>query len=69
MHARRVMSLGNAVVGAVHGVALTVHAIGLGLSMATGHVGKSAIKQVDRLLSNTNLDMWLEVFRHGLRSW
>ena len=62
MHARRVQSLGNAVVGAVHGVALTVHAIGLGLSMATGAVGKSAIKQVDRLLSNTNLDLWFEVF-------
>ncbi len=56
------MSLGNAVVGAVHGVALTVHAIGQGLSMATGHVGKSAIKQVDRLLSNPKLDLWSEVF-------
>ncbi len=56
------MSLGNAVVGAVHGVALTVHAIGQGLSMASGLWGKSAIKQVDRLLSNTNLDLWSEVF-------
>lgn len=62
MHARRVMSLGNAVIGAVHGVALSVHAIGQGLSMATGHCGKTAIKQVDRLLSNDNLDLWSEVF-------
>jgi hypothetical protein len=62
MHARRVMSLGNAVVGAVHGIALTVHAIGQGLSIATGLWSKSAIKQVDRLLSNTNLDLWSEVF-------
>ncbi|MGD0679543.1 MAG: transposase [Polyangiaceae bacterium] len=49
-------------VGAVHGVALTVHAIGHGLASATGAFGKSAIKQVDRLLSNTNLDLGLEVF-------
>jgi hypothetical protein len=62
MHAKRVMSLGNAVIGAVHGVALSVHAIGQGLSMATGLWGKSAIKQVDRLLSNGNLDLWSEVF-------
>jgi len=62
MHAMRVMSLGNAVVGAIHGVALTVHAIGQGLSMAAGLQGKSTIKQVDRLLSNKSLDLWSEVF-------
>jgi hypothetical protein len=62
VHARRVMSLGNAVVGAVHGVALTVHAIGHGLSIASGLVSKSAIKQVDRLLSNQNLNLWQEIF-------
>ena len=62
MHARRVLSLGNAVVGAVHGVALSVHAIGHGLSMAAGLRGKSAIKQVDRLLSNESLRVWEDVF-------
>jgi len=62
MHARRVLSLGNAAVGAVHGVALTVHAVGQGLASATGAMGKSAIKQVDRLLSNPNLDLGSEVF-------
>jgi len=62
MHARRVLSLGNAAVGAVHGVAMTVHAIGQGLASATGGLGKNAIKQVDRLLSNSSLDLGSEVF-------
>ena len=62
MHARRVLSLGNAAVGAVHGVAMTVHAIGQGLASATGCLGKSAIKLVDRLLSNSSLDLGSEVF-------
>ena len=62
MHARRVLSLSNAVVGAIHSVALTVHAIGHGLAAATGGLSKSAIKQVDRLLSNPGLNLWKDVF-------
>jgi hypothetical protein len=58
MHARRVLSLGNAVVGAVHGAALGVHAIGKALATASGLEPKHAIKQVDRLLSNMSLSVW-----------
>ena len=62
MHATRVLSLANGVIGAIHAVALSIHAIGLGLAMATGLNAKHTIKQVDRLLSNTNLLM-RDVFR------
>lgn len=58
MHAKRVLSLGNAVVGAIHAAALGVHAIGKALALAAGLEPKCAIKQVDRLLSNMRLDVW-----------
>jgi hypothetical protein len=61
LHAKRVLSLGNAVVGAIHAAALGVHAIGKALAAASGLEPKHAIKQVDRLLSNMNLDVW-EIF-------
>src|SRR5688572_11802167 len=61
MHARRVLSLGNAVVGAIHAAALGVHAIGKALATAFMLEPKHAIKQVDRLLSNMNLSVW-EIF-------
>ena len=57
-HAKRVLSLGNAVVGAIHAAALGVHAIGKALAAAEGLEPKHAIKQVDRLLSNMRLDLW-----------
>lgn len=57
VHAKRVFSLGNAVVGAIHAAALGVHAIGKALAAAAGLEPKHAIKQVDRLLSNMALDM------------
>ena len=52
MHARRVLSLSNVTTGA-----LGVHAIGLGLAEAESLNLKHAIKQVDRLLSNSGLDV------------
>lgn len=58
MHARRVLSLGNAVVGAIHAAALGVHAIGKALAASSSLEPKHAIKQVDRLLSNMNLSVW-----------
>lgn len=51
-HAKRVLSLANGVVGAIHSAALAVHLIGEGLALAEGLDPKHAIKQVDRLLSN-----------------
>jgi hypothetical protein len=58
IHARRVLSLGNAVIGAIHAAALGVHAIGRGLAAAAHLKPKHPIKQVDRLLSNMRLSVW-----------
>jgi hypothetical protein len=58
VHAKRVLSLSGAVVGAIHAAALGVHAIGKALATAAGLEPKHAIKQVDRLLSNMRLDVW-----------
>lgn len=57
MHAKRVLSLGNAVVGVMHAASLSVRAIGVGLAMANEVKAKHAVKQVDRLLSNDRLDV------------
>ena len=63
MHAKRVQSVTNAVVGVVNAVSLSIHAIGAGLAAATGRNAKHAIKQVDRLLSNSAVSVWL-LFAH-----
>jgi hypothetical protein len=52
LHAKRVLSLANGVVGVMHAAALAIHFIGQGLALAEGTDPKHAIKQVDRLLSN-----------------
>lgn len=54
-HAKRVLSLANGVTGTIHGATLGVHAIGQGLAQAQGLNPKHAVKQVDRLLSNTGI--------------
>jgi len=58
MHAKRILSLSNAVLGAVHAAALAVHLIGQALAQARGLQGKHAVKQVDRLLSNNGVKPW-----------
>jgi hypothetical protein len=58
-HAKRVLSLANGVVGVIHAAALAVHFIGEGLAAAMGTDPKHAVKQVDRLLSNTAVSVWL----------
>lgn len=58
MHAKRVLSLSNAVQGVLHGTSLAIHAIGHGLSVANGTTSKHAIKQVDRMLSNSKIVVW-----------
>jgi hypothetical protein len=63
MHAKRVASVTNAVVGVIHAASLSIHAIGIGLAAAAGRHTKHAIKQVDRLLSNPALDVWA-LFAH-----
>src|SRR5450756_3048400 len=58
LHAKRVQSVTNAVVGVVNAVSLSIHAIGAGLAQMNGLHAKHAIKQVDRLLSNPGLNVW-----------
>lgn len=58
LHAKRVLSMTNAVVGVIHAVSLSIHAIGAGLAIAGGLQTKHAIKQVDRLLSNSGINVW-----------
>jgi hypothetical protein len=57
LHAKRVLSLANASLGAIRSGSLSVHAIGLGLAQARGLKTKHAVKQVDRLLSNEGIDI------------
>lgn len=56
MHAKRVLSLGDSVLGCVHSATLGVSAIGMGLAIARGLTPKHATKQVDRLLGNKKLE-------------
>ncbi|MBK6528861.1 MAG: hypothetical protein IPF99_04565 [Deltaproteobacteria bacterium] len=57
LHAKRVLSLANGVVGVLHGATLAIHAIGQGLATATGATAKHAVKQIDRMLSNLGIDI------------
>lgn len=58
LHAKRVLSVGNAAVGVVHAASLGIHAIGRAMAQAEGLEPKHAVKQIDRLLSNTGVDVW-----------
>jgi hypothetical protein len=57
LHAKRVASLANAAVGVLEGAALGIHAIGRALVFHSGLDSRHAVKQVDRLLSNTGIDV------------
>ncbi len=57
LHAKRVFSLANGVVGVIHAASLAIHAIGQGLASAMGLNPRHAVKQVDRMLSNCGLAM------------
>lgn len=58
MHAKRVLSLANATHGVIESGSLAIHAIGCGLSAARSITRKHAVKQIDRLLTNTKLNVW-----------
>ena len=58
LHAKRVDSLAAATLGVMTGASLAVTMIGQALAQARGLVTKHAIKQVDRLLSNSGIDIW-----------
>ena len=57
LHAKRVLSLANAVVGCITVASLAIHTIGIGLASACGLRSKHAIKQADRLIGNTGLEL------------
>ena len=57
LHAKRVLSLANGVIGVLHSASLAIHAVGRGLAMAKNNLDKHAVKQVDRFLSNRGIDM------------
>lgn len=59
LHARTVLSLANGVTGVLEAATLGIHAIGRGLAAAQGLNRKHATKQVDRLLSNGKLNLWV----------
>lgn len=56
VHAKRVLSLTSAVFGVIHAAAAGIHAIGSAMADGLGLSRKHAVKQVDRLLSNSGLD-------------
>ena len=56
IHTKRVESLANATLGVMTGASLAVAMIGKSLAQARGLLPKHAIKQVDRLLSNSKLE-------------
>jgi hypothetical protein len=58
LHAKRVLSLSLATLGAIHAASLSVYAIGQALAFARGTKGKHGVKQVDRMLSNHGIDVW-----------
>ena len=58
LHAKRVSSLANGALGVMTGARLAVALIGQALATARGLFAKSAIKQVDRLLSNMGVIPW-----------
>ena len=63
LHAKRVLSLAHGTLGVLGSASLAVHAIGQGMAHAGGILSKHGVKQVDRLLSNTGIDMD-EFFSH-----
>jgi hypothetical protein len=57
LHAMRVLSLANGVVGVLHAAVLAIHAIGQAYAKVAKITPKSGVKQIDRLLSNTGIDL------------
>lgn len=57
LHAQRVLSLANGVSGVLRTSILTIHAIGQAYAATAEITSKSAVKQVDRMLSNGGLNL------------
>ena len=63
LHAKRVSSLCDATLGVLHSGSLAICAIGQGLAAARSMKPKHAVKQIDRLLSNTAINVDDILFR------
>jgi hypothetical protein len=57
LHAKRILSLAGATLGAIHSASMAVALIGQGLALARGLNTKHAVKQVDRMLANAAIDV------------
>jgi len=57
-HSKTILSISNAALGVINSASLIIHRIGRGLADALNLSDKYAVKQVDRLLSNNNFDVW-----------
>ncbi|HUV97047.1 MAG TPA: hypothetical protein VMV98_06215 [Acidobacteriaceae bacterium] len=68
LHAKRILSLANGTLGVMAGAALAVSLIGQALAKARGLLSKSAVKQVDRLLSNAGVAASSSARRIALRT-
>jgi hypothetical protein len=69
LHAKRILSLANGALGVMAGAALAVSLIGQALAQARGLLAKSAIQQVDRLLSNAGVAPWEATSACGAPLW
>lgn len=58
VHAKRIESLSGATLGVIQSTSLAVCVIGQTLAQARELMTKHAIKQIDRLLSNSGIDVW-----------
>jgi hypothetical protein len=58
LHAMRVASIANGVVGVLHAATLSIHAIGRAYAHAVGGTKKHGVKQTDRMLSNDGINVW-----------
>jgi hypothetical protein len=63
MHAKRILSLSNAVEGIMYASSLALSAIGKALAVAQGINAKHAVKQLDRFFSNKKIH--LDIFFSG----
>jgi hypothetical protein len=57
LHAKRLLSLANGVVGVLHAATLAIHAIGAAYAVVAQGQAKHGIKQIDRWLSNPAFDV------------
>ena len=57
MHAKRIESLANGVAGVLNAAIITIHAIGQAYAAMAHIEASSGVKQVDRMLSNVDVDL------------